>query len=673
MSWINGGDASKLGNRYEAKWVVRQCIRLLREEILSFSLESIGDDNVGVDVWVTSKDVVRTAYQCKGRDGSNDHWTIGALSSVIEKANYQLQRDRLAYFRLVSPLPYIQLSDLAGNARKKLDVDSVQNFEHLASLSKGNRDLLQSLGDKLGIAGDDPARKQLVLDFLKRFDLEGFSDQAAEYGNLTAWLDQILTEDAEVSFAVLRDYVESHLAETISVSMLVGHLSEKGIHSKNLTLDNRIVPAISTLQEEFFTSLTPDLINGTMLGRTQTQHILDLIPKGKIIVLKGSAGSGKSGVLYEVASDLKKRNVLFLPLRLDRRPPSDCPRIYGISMGLPDSPSLCLTAISANQPCVLILDQIDALRWTSGACNAAFEVCMQLVKQCLEQSKVSSPVSVILSVRQVDLDNHPGPKSWLGGDSAITYIDIPLLTEQEMAESLKRFDRDAFGQLSVRQKSLLQSPHLLHMWMTIARDNPDLNFQSGTSLIRAYLHDRRKKAVLLGADERGLSDLLDLSVTNMDSHNRIWAPSRLAENFALTFDRLQSVGLLRESAKNILFSHQSYLDYQVAYRVLSKLNDQNSLVDWLGEKKNQHLLKREQLKLILSQLAEEDPQRLGTKLVRMSSSGLARNRKISLTSRYPGVLYVFERQLKRLNVEHKSAEARDEQLRIALSQSKNRR
>ena len=70
---------------------------------------------------------------------------------------------------------------------------------------------------------------------------------------------------------------------------------------------------------------------------------------------------------------------------------------------------------------------------------------------------------------------------------------------------------------------------------------------------------------------------------------------------------------------------------------------------------------------------EEDPQRLGTKLVRMSSSGLARNRKISLTSRYPGVLYVFERQLKRLNVEHKSAEARDEQLRIALSQSKNRR
>lgn len=35
MAWRPGGEAGKLGNRYEAKWVVRQCARLLREEIRS--------------------------------------------------------------------------------------------------------------------------------------------------------------------------------------------------------------------------------------------------------------------------------------------------------------------------------------------------------------------------------------------------------------------------------------------------------------------------------------------------------------------------------------------------------------------------------------------------------------------------------------------------------------
>lgn len=386
MSWQSGGEAGKLGNRYEAKWVVRQCVRLLREEIRSVILETIGDDNDGVDVWITSKDGVRTAYQCKGRHGNNDQWSISSLTAVMGKANRQLQRDSSVCFRLVSPLPFVRLTDLADKARKDIELDPVAHFDYLRSISCENRELIDALHNKIWADGDEHVRKQQTLDFLRRFDLESFSDQAAEYSNLTAWLDQTLTGDPDVSFAVLRDYVENHLAEPISVSTLVGYLAEKGIHPKQLAHDDRIVPAISILQDEFFASLKPDLINAVALGRKETQQVLDLIPDGRIILLKGVAGCGKSGVLYEVASELKKRNIPFLPLRLDRRPPSDCPRSYGVSMGLPDSPSLCLTAISEKQPCVLILDQLDALRWTSGSCNAAFEVCMQLVKQCREQS-----------------------------------------------------------------------------------------------------------------------------------------------------------------------------------------------------------------------------------------------------------------------------------------------
>lgn len=607
MAWRPGGEAGKLGNRYEAKWVVRQCVRLLREEIRSITLEAIGDDNDGVDVWVTSKDGARTAYQCKGRHHNNNQWSIGSLTTVIVKAYRQLHRDSSVCFRLVSPLPFTCLTDLTDNARKDLKLAPVVHLDYLCSISTANRDLIGALQNKIGGDGDECVRKQRTLDFLRRFDLEYFGDHAAEHSNLMAWLDQTLTGDSGASFAVLRDYVESHLAEPISVSTLVGYLSEKGIHTKQLAYDDRIVPAISILQEEFFASIIPDLINALTLGRKETQQVLNLIPEGRIILLKGAAGCGKSGVLYEVASELKNRNIPFLPLRLDRRPPSDCTRSYGDSMGLPDSPALCLAAISEQQPCVLILDQLDALRWTSGACNAAFEVCTQLVKQCREQSTPSRPVSVILSVRQVDLDNHPGLKSWLGGNPTIASIDIPSLTEQELEVSLKRFQENAFNQLSARQKTSLQSPHLLHMWMTISRDDPDVRFQSGTSLIRCYWADRKRRAIQLGANERDLTEFLDLIVTDMDRNNRIWSPSRLAERYTLPYDLLQSVGVLRESANKILFAHQSYLDYQVASRVLSELSRRHTLVEWLGKRENQHLLKREQLKLVLSQLAEEEP------------------------------------------------------------------
>lgn len=66
---------------------------------------------------------------------------------------------------------------------------------------------------------------------------------------------------------------------------------------------------------------------------------------------------------------------------------------------------------------------------------------------------------------------------------------------------------------------------------------------------------------------------------------------------------------------------------------------------------------------------EEDPKQLGSQIVRMTSTGISKNRKVWLTSRYPGGLYVFERHLNRLYFEYKAALKKDEQLRLALSQS----
>ena len=139
MAWRPGGEAGKLGNRYEAKWVVRQCVRLLREEIRSITLEAIGDDNDGVDVWVTSKDGARTAYQCKGRHHNNNQWSIGSLTTVIVKAYRQLHRDSSVCFRLVSPTLLVSpISEQCEEDQKLAPSCTLIT----CSISTANRDLI---------------------------------------------------------------------------------------------------------------------------------------------------------------------------------------------------------------------------------------------------------------------------------------------------------------------------------------------------------------------------------------------------------------------------------------------------------------------------------------------------------------------------------------------------
>lgn len=42
MSDESGGRADKFGNRYEGRWVVKQLLRLIKEEISPITLENIG-------------------------------------------------------------------------------------------------------------------------------------------------------------------------------------------------------------------------------------------------------------------------------------------------------------------------------------------------------------------------------------------------------------------------------------------------------------------------------------------------------------------------------------------------------------------------------------------------------------------------------------------------------
>ena len=104
MAFEPGGYADKLGNRYEGRWVARQMLLLLSEQLTSITLESVGDDEAGVDLWITRLDGTREAQQCKAENGTKFNWSLRDLSSrgVLSHLKTQLQRDPAHRFAFVS-------------------------------------------------------------------------------------------------------------------------------------------------------------------------------------------------------------------------------------------------------------------------------------------------------------------------------------------------------------------------------------------------------------------------------------------------------------------------------------------------------------------------------------------------------------------------------------------
>jgi hypothetical protein len=123
MAFEPGGMADKLGNRYEGRWVARQLLRLLNEEIESVIVEPVGPDERGVDLLVVGKDNVHQLQQCKARCGSRDSWSIAVLKNkgILDHMREHLARDSRQEFVLVTAVPFKTFPDLCNSARNSPD------------------------------------------------------------------------------------------------------------------------------------------------------------------------------------------------------------------------------------------------------------------------------------------------------------------------------------------------------------------------------------------------------------------------------------------------------------------------------------------------------------------------------------------------------------------------
>ncbi len=614
MALEPGGYADKLGNRYEGRWVVRQLLRVLNEDLRSVTCEAVGDDEEGVDLWIEHLDGVRQDQQCKIRNVSKNDWSIVDLwqRGVLATMKAHLDRGPENQFALVTPLPSILLHDISQSARNSSG-DPEEFFRYqIDALGEGRRRGFRQFCERLALNSDSRNDRAQGFSYLQRLFIETWPDTTTSREDLVGQAGMLVCVPADehpsTIVAVLADFAQDHLRKRLDAAIIWSYLESKGFHPRRLPHDARIAPRIRALQMQFAESISGDLIAGKLIDREETQKILESVKHAGVIVLHGSPGQGKSGVLYELTEQFKAHDVSYLALRLDRQEPQKTSRHYGADMGLPESPGMCLADIAGDRPAVLILDQLDAIRWTSRHSLGALEVCKELVREIRSLRAAGKQASVVLACRTYDMQNDQEIKNWLQSEKqrAGSLVEIPVepLSANAVGKVVKSLGQNP-NEMSERQRTILQSPQHLAMWVRITRECGTFEFQNRVQLMREYWNGRMREIAHRGVLESDANRVLTSVVDYMERNGCVSAPRSLVVEATL-LDALCACGLLRASDGQITFSHQSYLDYQIANRVVREIYaTHQDLCDWLGPRERQSLFRREQLRQALCLLIEE--------------------------------------------------------------------
>jgi hypothetical protein len=613
-----GGRADKLGNEFERLWVVRHLVELVAGRAMAVRIECLGDDEKGTEFWVTRPDGTREAHQCKRENASKGRWTIAALEAkrVISHAKFQLDRDPAHRFVFVSGDKAPHLADLCERAAMR---QSPSEFRaHSVTTSQQLLREFRTLSFYLKVDPDEPSGVARALDFLRRF-LPLSEDKLTLRGRVEDLASAWLTGDPALAVAALKDFADKSIGLTIRADDVIGALPD-GIRSRDLSREPTLALRLDALRERFDRSYRHLLIGGAVLKRRETedlwQSVIEQSP-ARAVLLHGPGGGGKSGVVFEFVERLRGRGLPYLPLRLDRDWPGDSPLEFGRQLDLPGSPAACLAAVAAGELGVLILDQVDAIRWTSAHSSHAWDTCERVVSEALRHPNLR----VVVVCRSFDVEDDPRLRAWKA-ESKAEEVKVGMLDDETLDRVVAACGAKPSALLPA-QRQVLRSTQALYLWSVLYESaGPGFSFRSFADLMREFWAQTRKK--LRGLKPGSYDEVLEALVEYLDKRGAMAAPRTLLSRWRSEADALISMNVLVADQGKVVFAHQSYLDHLMAERVLQEVHTgSGTVLGWL-KTNDQSLFRRGQLRQLLALLRDDDPARYEESLKTLFTSEAVR-------------------------------------------------
>lgn len=612
MPYEIGGRSDKRGNRYEIRVAVYYLLELLEEKIDSFAIETIGEDEEGIDLWIGHKNGLQEGIQCKGRNASKEYWDFSSANArgIFVKWKNQLDRNSSVCVSLASPLAFTFLEDLVDRA---INTNNNGQDFYEYQVQKSSKEFIRFTNNvckEFNINTNSDNDLLTLIDYLRRIKYRQFPD-----GNLKqiifSRIEYLFSSNSTEIYDSMISWIFDGdiLGKSISISNLNSFISEHKFKLKDLAYDDRVAPRINELNREYKKLFKP--LDYGIIVRHEFEECKEAIDSEKSLIIHGRAGSGKSGCTENIIKYCEEAGITYLAIKLDKKVPSASAKKWGIDLGLPASISHCIHSISKNEKCVIILDQLDALRWTQSHSRDALDVCSEIINQVkiLNYERVNKILMIFIS-RTYDLENDNNLKS-IFNFNKLDQDDIGwkrILINELTAEQVLNIVGKEYLELTDKLKELLRFPSNLYIWEHLDKSINYNECSTANHLITQWWHQLKHSYFNKYHNEYELTQFMDIFVSKFEDTGRVYVPINLVSSHIAIFEYLSSNGFLVKQDNKVSFAHQSILDYFLADKMMHDYYSGISIIDIMGNKNNQTPQKRYQLQMLLQNLSEVDSQ-----------------------------------------------------------------
>ena len=217
---------------------------------------------------------------------------------------------------------------------------------------------------------------------------------------------------------------------------------------------------------------------------------------------------------------------------------------------------------------VLILDQLDSLRWTSAHSETALPICKKMLMQARGVS--DKKIIVVLVSRAFDFENDTELKALCSDLQEWSIIHVEPWDKNTVKQLV---GADIFVQLPPQTRKLLQSPNNLAIWMNLDSDLRYSAFKGSTELIESWLQQTRKHITQHDISRVALDDCLKKLLRCSRKSSAV--PRSILNAEEAVIDFCLSEGLLYQNKSTVSFSHQSIADYLNVEQNLNAIYEQD--------------------------------------------------------------------------------------------------
>ncbi len=596
---LRGGEADKVGNRYEFIWTVLCMTEIMNERADSMRLEPVGFEGIGAEFWL-QKGEKKEYHQVKRQNGGKGYWSLSDLEGykILTRFAEKLQLSENNYCVFVSQ-DSSKLQELVERAKNS------ESFDEFKRHFIGKGKYLDEF--------DEFCRRSEILDevkaynILKRIVIEPIGElrliETAE-----TLLSTLVEGNPEIVRKLLMTWAQENIHKTLIALDIWKYLEEKDHSPSELGRGTRDFDAIEKQNQRYLSKIKDSAIASDIIPRDEVETILDHLQSSngkRGVLISGEAGIGKSSVIVQVIEKLREKNWPILAFRIDRLDlDSLLPENVGKQLGLRDSPAKVLAAVSKGRDSVLVIDQLDTVSKASGRHHEFFDCIEEIINQAMRYPQLK----LLLACRSFDLENDSRLRRLTGEKGVVNTIPLSHLPDETIRKIVSGFGLDS-RRLNKRQLKLLSIPLHLSLLFEISEDSAikALNFETATDLYHKFWEYKQEKTGLRLGEPIQIAALwnrvIDAICDDMSKRQVLYSHDYIVEDFANIATAMVSEHVLILDNKRYSFFHEGFFDYAFARRFIAH---GQSLLPFLRSDE-QHLFRRSQVRQIL--LYEHDKDR----------------------------------------------------------------